>query len=212
MFKKMSLSLIVMLISAGSAIAATVNQVGAVSPNDQGVSFDIDFGGDVPTTEDLANFVLTFSTGSVPVRFLSAVDNPIEGGTAPTYSLFASAGGNTVAVSSGTGSATTTNTSFTGDYLLSVTSNNLPEDNLSKSRFNFILNPSITVGDYSIDFESQLTLRDANGDEKMSSIDQGSFQFSVTPEVAPIPLPAGGLLVLTGLGALTLLRRPNSSA
>jgi hypothetical protein len=40
----------------------------------------------------------------------------------------------------------------------------------------------------------------------------GSYTVTISPTISPVPLPAGGLLMLTGLGGLVLARRKGGSA
>ena len=40
----------------------------------------------------------------------------------------------------------------------------------------------------------------------------GTYELSITPTISPVPLPAGGLLLITGLGALALGRRRQAKA
>lgn len=86
------------------------------------------------------------------------------------------------------------------------TSTAFPNDNVSSFSLFFAAAPALPFGQYGVAYSLGVSLFDPNTQSVSLARETGTFNVTIGP-VAPVPLPAGGVLILTGLGAIGLLRR-----
>jgi len=217
---------------AAAILCATTAQAVTFKQQDVGVAgqfigIDVDLSG---FSGVLGGFALAVDPDD-RFAFGGVQDDRSDGGVAPLYQVrFANNGVTSPMLNATTGSSQaqgvfvpSTYDAATNSYqraynngqsLIFGTSVNVPVDNLSKFTLFFASLPGTAEGVYKVSYSSSLTVAIGGVVEQGANASNGTFDITIgNPEV--IPLPAGGVLLVTGLGALAMMRRRtlgNSSA
>ena len=199
-------AIIVAAVFSQSVNAATLQQVGTANAGGY-AQVDVDL---APFSGIIGGFTLELLMDP-GLAFVGIQDNPTEGGNAPTYQLFADTGSGYVAVTSGSDQIIVSPLALPIGIIGSTSA--FPNDNISKFRLAFAVASGAPDGIYQVGYDLTLSVQDNGVVYNAAFPESGNINLTVgSVTTQPVPLPAGGVLLIFGLGTLAVLRRTTAGA
>ena len=190
-------AIIVAAVFSQSVNAATLQQVGTANAGGY-AQVDVDL---APFSGIIGGFTLELLMDP-GLAFVGIQDNPTEGGNAPTYQLFADTGSDQIIVSP-----------LALPIGIIGSTSAFPNDNISKFRLAFAVASGAPDGIYQVGYDLTLSVQDNGVVYNAAFPESGNINLTVgSVTTQPVPLPAGGVLLIFGLGALAVLRRTTAGA